>query len=153
MGFFYGFRFFFQFQVSFQFWVILFCFGFIFQFVARFFVYKVLFEVVSEGFVFIVLDFAVLDGSVFQEVVYLRGVDGSRFLFIQGRGLVELVVDVIGQVVVGFVDLGRGRVQFIRGFGFLQIFFVFFCFVWFFIYVGIGLQVSFESWFQFCYRF
>lgn len=70
-------------------------------------VHKALFEVASEGLALVALDLAVLDGPAIQEVVHLRGVDGSRPLLVLGRGLADPVVDVIGQTAAGLVDLGR----------------------------------------------
>lgn len=71
-------------------------------------VHKALLEVATESLALVALDLSVLDSPALQEVVHLRGVDGSRPLLILGRGLANPVVDVIGQVAARLVDLGRG---------------------------------------------
>lgn len=74
-------------------------------------IHKALLEVATESLALIALDLSVLDSPALQEVVHLRGVDGSRPLLILGRGLANPVVDVIGQVAARLMDLGRGNVQ------------------------------------------
>lgn len=74
-------------------------------------IHKALLEVATESLALIALDLSVLDSPALQEVVHLRGVDGSRPLLILGRGLANPVVDVIGQVAARLVDLGKGDVQ------------------------------------------